>query len=63
MTISLDLALRYDARVTLLINRLRADFPCPECNGTGQGNDESNPYPEPCATCWGRGYHIEDEED
>lgn len=44
--------------------QLQREFPCPSCNGTGQGNDESNPYPEPCSPCWGRGFFVtEDEED
>ena len=44
-----------------VIERLGKDFPCPECDGSGQGNHASDPYPEPCPHCWGRGFQIPDE--
>lgn len=45
-----------------VIERLAEEFPCEECDGSGQGNHGSDPYPEPCPECWGRGFQLPEEE-
>jgi hypothetical protein len=46
-----------------VIEQLAKEFPCPECEGSGNANPENYPYPEPCPECWGRGFQIPEEED
>lgn len=59
-------AFEIDQCIGSLRRGLAREFPCGECDGSGQGNHESHPYPEPCSFCWGRGYDlrsIDEEED
>jgi DnaJ-class molecular chaperone len=49
-----------------VIEKLAEEFPCPECEGSGEG--EARTAKEmvfgspPCPRCWGRGFVIPDEE-
>ena len=52
-----------DAEIREARSRLRKAFPCEECDGTGDKNPETYPYPDICQECWGRGYTIPEEGD
>lgn len=60
--LDIDTAWAHDDQILRLTRALRAEYPCEECSGRGQGNHESSPYPEPCTYCWGRGYRLPEED-
>jgi DnaJ-class molecular chaperone len=51
-----------DAEIREARSRLRKAFPCEDCDGTGDLNDQNDPYPDICAACWGSGYVLPEEE-
>lgn len=49
-----------------VIEQLAKEFPCPHCDGTGDGEPQmARDYIDgvPCRRCWGRGFRIPDEEE
>jgi len=48
-------------QIETLQEELQDEFPCPECDGTGEKNAHW-PYPSVCEHCWGRGYYIPDDD-
>jgi DnaJ-class molecular chaperone len=60
--VTIDEACEKAAAISELNAELQAEFPCEECGGDG-GDDGCSVYPEPCSNCWGRGWHIPEEDE
>jgi RecJ-like exonuclease len=59
---TVDEALEIQLNIDAMRKTLAKEFPCPECDGTGDLNSENMPYRNPCDECGGTGYRIPDEE-
>jgi hypothetical protein len=67
MNIPLDVAQKQNDAILALCEELAKEFPCPDCEGTGEGEArQARDFVDggpPCNCCWGRGYLLPDKED